>query len=83
MKIPFIRRSLKALSIFILFSAGVHVFVLTVYSLKASDLNYLNYFKILDLDLFFPSLGVGYGPFIVASSFVVIAILAIYLYKKK
>jgi len=41
---------------FILFSAIIHILVLFWLLITSGDFSYFNYFKILQLDLFFPQL---------------------------
>ena len=53
-------RYIQTAKIFILISACIHVIILSVYAVSESDIAILNYFNILDLDLFF--LGIAEGP---------------------
>lgn len=52
-------RYLDALFKLILLSAIAHLIVLAVQSLRAGDISILNYFNILDVDLFLPSIAQG------------------------
>lgn len=59
----------------VLFSAGLHVVLLVVYSILHLNFLPLNYFNILDIDLFFPGIINGALSNILS----VICIVAIYL----
>lgn len=50
----------------ILLGASLHLSVLAIYAILNTDLSLLNIFNILDLSLFFPSLSMGTGPFILS-----------------
>jgi hypothetical protein len=54
------KRALDALKKVILFSAVFHLVLLLAYSIWTSKFEYLNYFKILDLQLLFPVNIYGY-----------------------
>jgi len=57
MKIQIIRNKyLNAFAILGLFSAGVHMVLLAFRAIFEKDLYVLNYFNVLDIDLFFPDL---------------------------
>ena len=47
---------INALFILMLFSAIAHMFILFWWALKSANLYALNYFNILDLDLFYPNI---------------------------
>lgn len=71
---------LNALFILMLFSAVVHMAILFFLSLKTKDMYVLNYFNILDIDLFIPNiLNNNLGNFIsfVFMIFIYIVILKI------
>ncbi len=49
----------KYLRAFILFSAITHLFFLFIYSIFKKDISLINFFDIVDLDLFFPEISKG------------------------
>jgi len=53
------KRLFQALKSLILFSAIFHLSILTFLTITKLDLIYLNYFNILDLDVFFPEISKG------------------------
>lgn len=65
----------------ILYSAITHIAILIIISIKERDINILNYFKILQLDYFFPRL--GQFPFSTPVSLAIFAGLCFLLYKKQ
>jgi len=73
--IKFKNRYLEALIKLILISAIFHLVLLFVYSLIKLDFSYLNYFRVVDISLIFPS--ITEGPFSLVFSF--ITILIVYL----
>ena len=52
---------LSALKNLILFSASIHILLLIIYSVIKLDITHLNYFNILDFDLFFPNIISNYS----------------------
>ncbi|MBN2892489.1 MAG: hypothetical protein JXL97_11525 [Bacteroidales bacterium] len=44
---------------FILFSAITHLILLAIYSIIKGDITLLNYFNVIDIDLFFPNISKG------------------------
>jgi len=73
--IKFKNRYLEALIKLILFSAIFHLVLLFIYALINLNISYLNYFSIIDIDLFLPS--ITEGPF--SLIFSLITALALYL----
>lgn len=73
--IKFKNRYFEALIKLILFSAIFHLVLLFIYSLIKLNFSYLNYFRIIDVSLIFPS--ITEGPFSLVFSF--ITALVIYL----
>ena len=67
---------LDALKNLVLFSALTHLSLLIIYSIVKLDVMPLNYFNILDLDLFFPSIIDGTLSQILS----VVVMVAIYLF---
>lgn len=49
-------RALRALLFSMLTSAIIHVAILIVHAIRSGDLSPLNYFRILEIDSFFPAL---------------------------
>lgn len=47
---------IQALKKLILFSASTHLVILAIYAITNNDLQILNYFNIIDIDLFFPEI---------------------------
>ncbi|MCF7905781.1 hypothetical protein K9L63_01145 [Candidatus Gracilibacteria bacterium] len=78
MKLIHKKHALQALKQFILFSAIIHLFSLSLFSIIKRDGTLLNYFDILDIDLFFPFVGEGIGSQVL--SFVVAIIVYFVLY---
>lgn len=68
-------RLIEAFSRLIIFSAIVHLFVLGFYTVLNLDITRINYFSILDLDLFFPGINKSLG----AQIFSIIVVVVIYL----
>ena len=73
---------LNALLILMMFSAGVHMLVLSCLAVASGSLYVLNYFNILDLDLFYPNIFNSFGGNIF-SIFFVVAIYSIILKTNK
>lgn len=69
---------IEALIKFILFSAILHIILLVIYSIFKGKLIYLNYFKVLDLDLFFP--GITNGLASQAFSFLILVLVYSVIY---
>ncbi len=67
----------------ILFSAITHIILLIIYSFIRLDITYLNYFNILDLDLFFPNIIYGYFSQIVSILVILIIYFFIYFLSKE
>jgi len=67
----------------ILFSAIFHIFLLIIYSIIKLNITYLNYFKILDIDLFFPNIVTGSLSQIISISIIIIMYVVIYFISSK
>ena len=67
-----------ALKNLILYSAIIHLILLIIYSIIKWDIVYLNYFNILDFDLFLPNIIHGYLSQILSIIVLVIVYLVIY-----
>ena len=71
-------RYIDALIKLILFSAVFHIILIIIYSIVNLDITHLNYFNILDIDLFFP--GIIDGPLSQVFSILMIAIIYLIIY---
>jgi len=71
-------RYIDALIKLILFSAVFHIILITIYSIVNLDITYLNYFNILDIDLFFP--GIIDGSLSQVFSILMITIIYLIIY---
>jgi polyferredoxin len=69
---------LSALKNLILFSASIHILLLIIYSVIKLDITHLNYFNILDFDLFFPN--IIHGSFSQILSIIVISVIYFIIY---
>ena len=67
-----------ALKKLIMFSAIVHISLLVIYSIIKFEMIHINYFNILDLDLFFPN--IIYGPFSLIFSIITMIIIYFIFY---
>jgi hypothetical protein len=73
-----LRRILHSIKVVVLFSAATHLTLLAVYAVMTQSILPLNYFNIIDLDLFFPEIIEGTMSQIL--SFVLTALLLIGAY---
>lgn len=55
-----IKKILRTLKTLILTTALIHIAILIVVAISKADITYLNYFNILDVDLFFPNVVNGF-----------------------
>jgi hypothetical protein len=69
---------LEAIKNLLLFSAIIHVFLLILYSIRNWNAKPLNYFNILDLDLFFPKIADGFLSTMLSIIFVIIIYFTFY-----
>ena len=77
-------RFLDAFLKFLLFSAILHFLVLVVTSIITLDIGFLNYFDIIDVNLFLPGIDVGMISQIFSASLIIILYaLIFFLYTKK
>lgn len=76
-------RYLDALLKFILLTAVIHVFLLFIASIINADIIHLNYFNILDVDLFFPGVEIGLLSQILSVVAIIIIYVTIYIYFTK
>jgi len=67
----------------VLVSGIMHAFLLLIFSIAKLNAAYLNYFNILDVDLFFPSIAKGALSQILSIISIITAYLIIYLYFTK
>jgi len=71
-------RYLDAFLKFVLLTAIIHMFLLFAAAAINADITYLNYFNILDIDLFFP--GVEYGLLSQVLSIAAMVVLYVIIY---
>jgi uncharacterized protein len=64
---------------FMLFSAGLHILIIVYFSIIKSDITYLNYFNILDLDLFFSNITNGFLSQLLSILTILLILLVIYI----
>ncbi len=78
-------RYIKALAGLVLLSASIHIVILIIYSIINLDIRYLNYFNIIDVDLFLPEVGDGLLSQILSIITITVVFIVIYagLTKKK
>lgn len=67
MKHTFTIRILKAVGLFMLASAIIHLSLIFVHSLMTGSFALFNLFDILDLDLFFPKIAQGTTSFVISA----------------
>lgn len=77
------KRFIAALRNTILTCAIIHLILITIYAVLNKNLNRINGFDILDIDLFFPYVGVGVFYFIASYLFIGSVYLYYYLRAKK
>ena len=66
-----------------LLTAFIHIFLLVIYAFMKLDFTYLNYFNILDIDLFFPNVIKGYFNNILAVIILLIVYFTFYFFAQK
>jgi|GEM_PF-751963 hypothetical protein len=71
-------RYIKALTGLVLLSASIHIVILVIYSIINLDIRYLNYFNIIDVDLFLPE--IADGPLSQILSIITIVVVFIVIY---
>ncbi len=78
-------RYIKALAGLVLLSASIHIAILVIYSIINLDIRYLNYFNIIDIDLFLPEVADGLLSQILSIITIMVVFIVIYasLTKKK
>ena len=76
-------RCIDALLKFILFSAFVHIFLIIVFFVTNLDITLLNYFNILDIDLFFPNIASGFLSQILSILVMIFIYILIFLFFTK
>jgi len=76
-------RYLDALLKLILLTAVIHVFVLIAAAVINADAVYLNYFNILDIDLFFPGIEQGMLSHFFSAVAMLIVYIVIYMFFTK
>jgi hypothetical protein len=64
-------RIVKAVAAFLLGSAVIHIILIVVHSCMTLNFSMLNFFDILDFDLFYPQIAVGPASFIVSTILIV------------
>ncbi|RDG28618.1 hypothetical protein DV872_25905 [Oceanispirochaeta sp. M1] len=74
-----IKNILRTFKIGIFFTALIHIVILVIISILKSDIKYLNYYNILDIDLFIPNIIDGYLSQIFSFVTIVIILSAIYI----
>lgn len=80
MNIPFERkRFVQAVKNFILLSGALHIIILVCYVLLTGRYQFLNYFKVLDIDLFLPF--VDQSDWFFLGSVIVIIVLVFLFYR--
>jgi hypothetical protein len=72
-----------ALKNLILFSAIIHILSLIIYSIIQLEVIHLNYFNVLDFDLFFPNIINGFFSLILSIIVLLILYLIFYFNLKK
>lgn len=76
-------RYIKALTGLVLLSASIHIVILVIYSITNWDIRYLNYFNIIDVDLFIPEVVDGLLSQILSMVTIVVIFIVIYAGLKK
>lgn len=67
----------------VLFSASVHILLLIIFAIYKKNIFILNYFDILDIDLFFPEVAIGSTSMIIATAMVLTIYAGIYWFQNK
>jgi len=73
-------RYLDAFLKFVLLTAVIHMFLLFAAAIMNADMAYLNYFNILDIDLFFPGVEQGLVSQLISIAAMALVYAVIYLY---
>ncbi len=68
-----------ALILFVILSAFLHLLSVLIYVVKTMDFGKINYFKILQMDLLFPTLTTGSAGYILSLGIVIFGYVAILL----
>lgn len=71
-------RAFKTVCIFLTGSAVIHIALITVNAFLTMDFSALNFFGILDFDLFYPKIAEGPISFVVSSILIVSFLVAIF-----
>lgn len=74
---------LEAASKLIIISAIIHLLILTIYAIINLDITYLNYFNIIDLNLFFPDIIQGFLSQTLSLIIVILLFFLIYKFYTK
>jgi len=76
-------RLVRALGIFLLSAASIHLTLILVHSIRIGNFRLFNLFDILDLDLFFPRIAVGNLSFVISAIVSALLFVAIFLFAAK
>jgi len=76
-------RLVRALGIFLLSAASIHLTLIFVHSVRVGNFRLFNLFDILDLDLFFPRIATGNLSFVLSAIISVALFCAIFLFAAK
>lgn len=76
-------RFFRALGIFMLSAASIHLTLIMVHSIRIGSFRLFNLFDILDLDLFFPGIATGNLSFILSAILSLAFFCAIFLFAAK
>jgi hypothetical protein len=82
----FKNRHIDTIAKTMLFSASIHMLILFYKTIQTGDINIINLFNILDLELFFPGIDKGQVNFIWSVVFFFVIYLLVFLFfthKKK
>lgn len=76
-------RLIRAMGIFMLCAAGIHLSLIMVHSIRIGNFRLFNLFDILDLDLFFPRIAVGNFSFALSAIISAVFFLGIFVFAAK
>lgn len=76
-------RLFRAMGIFMLSAAIIHLTLILIHSIRIGDFRLFNLFDILDLDLFFPKIAVGNLSFALSAIISAVLFCAIFLFAAK
>lgn len=76
-------RIVSAIKKTILFSAVSHLILLTVYAIQTRNIDQLNIFAILDIDLYIPILGKGSTNLFLSFIFIALVYTSVYVFDSK